>query len=135
LESIEGSRTLENSGTGLLLSDEPAWLDGVGKSARSDRELLDAQAIALEEEARCPEFSKVGTLSIDPCSATPVPGADLPGEPLPGNAPDLHHGDGYGTHTSCRDGLSRSEHRPADGEVRHLPQSPLTEFDMHFFGS
>jgi hypothetical protein len=95
-------------------------------------------AIGTLGPATCPEYSKVGTLSID-SSALPgsVPGAIYLAEPKPGDPYRLLlAADGFGTHIKLL-GSARTD--PVTGQIvvafENLPQSPLTDFDMHFFGS
>ena len=100
---------------------------------------LDAQtSIGTLDAATCPEFSKVGTLSIDSSALPgPVPGAIYLGEPKPGDRYRLIlAADGFGTHIKLA-GSARADAQTGRIEVafENLPQSPLTEFDMHFFGS
>jgi hypothetical protein len=90
------------------------------------------------EEAQCPQFAKVGTLSLV-SSALPaaIPGSIYLGEPQPGNRYRLFMtADGFGTHIKLP-GSVRMD--PQTGRMtidfEDLPQSPLSEFDMHFFGS
>jgi hypothetical protein len=90
------------------------------------------------EEAQCPEFSKVGTVSIDSWALPDaIPGAVYLGEPQPGNRYRIFiTGDGFGTHIK----LAGSAYPdPQTGQLtvtfKDLPQAPLTEFTMHFFGS
>lgn len=105
-----------------------------GKAACSDAET----AIGTLHGATCPEYSKVGTLSIDSSALPgPIPGAIYLGEPKPGDPYRLIlAADGDGTHVK----LAGSAHAdPQTGQIevsfKELPQSPLTEFNMHFFGS
>jgi hypothetical protein len=105
-----------------------------GKTSCSDAEAR----FGTTEEARCPEYSKVGTLLIDSSALPePIPGGIYLGEPQPGNRYRLFiAADGFGTHIK----LPGSVHPdPRTGQLvasfENLPQAPLTEFDMHFFGS
>jgi hypothetical protein len=90
------------------------------------------------EEAQCPQFSKVGTaLLVSSALPQAIPGSIYLGEPQPGNRYRLFlTADGFGTHIKLP-GSVRLD--PATGQLKvsflNLPQSPLTEFDMHFFGS
>jgi hypothetical protein len=95
-------------------------------------------AIGTLHGSTCPEFSKVGTLSLDSSALpSPIPGAIYIGDPKPGNRYRLIlAADGFGTHVK----LAGSVHPdPQTGQLQinflDLPQSPLTEFAMHFFGS
>lgn len=88
--------------------------------------------------ATCPEFSKIGTARID-SSALPGPinGAVFIGEPLPGNPYRIVlTGEGHGTNMKLGGTIVPD---PQTGQLTvsfpELPQSPLTEFDMHIFGS
>lgn len=105
-----------------------------GKVACADSEAR----FGTTEEAQCPEFSKVGTLKlVTPQLADPLPGAIYLGQPLPGNKYRIFlTADGQGTHVKLA-GSTRLD--PATGRIEFsmddLPQSPFTEFDMHFFGS
>jgi hypothetical protein len=105
-----------------------------GKVACSDAEAK----FGTTEEAQCPEFSTVGTLELTtPQLPVKLPGAIYLGEPRPGNQYRLFlTADGQGTHIKLP-GYSRLN--PETGRVEFimedLPQSPFSEFDMHFFGS
>jgi hypothetical protein len=88
--------------------------------------------------ASCPEFSKIGTSRID-SSALPGPvyGAIYIGEPLPGSRYRMVlTGEGHGTNIKLAGTIVPD---PQTGQLTvgfpELPQSPLTEFDMHIFGS
>jgi hypothetical protein len=80
----------------------------------------------------------VGTVSIDSSALPgPLPGAIYLGEPKPGNPYRLIlAADGFGTHVKLA-GSTKAD--PATGQIvvsfENLPQSPLTDFNMHFFGS
>jgi len=91
-----------------------------------------------EEEAQCPESSKVGTATLDSSTLpAPIPGAIYIGEPEPGNRyrPFLT-ANGYGTHVKLAGSV---EPNAETGELvvsfQNLPQSPFSEFNLHFFGS
>ena len=86
----------------------------------------------------CPEFSKVGSLEID-SSALPGPAAGLrlprraaARQPLPDlpRRRRLRH-----PHQAAPARSRRTRRRAADDHFTNLPQSPLTAFNMHFFGS
>ena len=97
------------------------------------------RSFGTTDEAHCPEFAKIGSLTID-SSALPGP---LPGfvylgrtaarEPLPDlpRRRRLRH-----PRQARRHGHRRSAHRPADD---HLPRTaaepPDRRFNMHIFGS
>ncbi len=105
-----------------------------GKTACADSET----GIGTLGPAMCPEYSKVGTVSIDSSALPgPIPGAIYLGEPKPGDPYRLILGaDGYGTHVKFA-GSAKAD--PVSGRIvvtfEDLPQSPLTDFNMHFFGS
>ena len=90
------------------------------------------------EEAQCPEFSKVGTVSLlSSALPGPIQGGIYLGEPKPGERYRLvATADGYATHVKL---LGTTRPDPRTGQLvvtfENLPQSPFTEFDMHFFGS
>jgi hypothetical protein len=95
-------------------------------------------AIGTLGEAHCPEFSKVGTLTLDIAALpAPIPGAiyilpPKPGEPYRA----LLAADGFATHAKLITSLRAD---PRTGQVtmvlEDLPQSPLQEFQLHIFGS
>lgn len=105
-----------------------------GKTSCSDAE----SAIGTRHGATCPPFSKVGSLTLDSAALpTPIPGSIYLGEPKPGDPYRLIlAADGYGTHVKLAGSVKAD---PVDGRLTvsfpDLPQSPLTEFDMHFFGA
>lgn len=105
-----------------------------GKLACSDEQT----AIGTRRAASCPEFSKVGTLTIDSSALPgPVPGGVYLGEPKPGDPYRLIlAANGFGTNIKLA-GSARAN--PETGQIKvafeNLPQSPLTRFEMHFFGS
>ncbi len=88
--------------------------------------------------ATCLEFSKIGTLNIDSSALPgPIPGAVYLGEPRPGDRYRIIlAADGFGTHVKLA-GSVRPD--PQTGQLivsfPELPQSPLSEFDLHIFGS
>ncbi len=105
-----------------------------GKTACTDAEA----GFGTTEEARCPEYSKVGTdLISSPALPEPIPGGIYLGSPQPGNRYRLFlTADGYGTHIKL---AGKAVPDPVTGQLttifENLPQSPLTEFKMHFFGA
>jgi hypothetical protein len=105
-----------------------------GKTSCTDAEAR----FGHDDEAHCPETSKVGTVSLDSSALpAPIPGGIFLGVPLPGNRYRLFlTADGFGTHIKLR-GSTYAD--PATGQLTvsfpDLPQSPVTEFDLHFFGS
>jgi hypothetical protein len=99
----------------------------------------DAQsAIGTRGAATCPEFSKVGSLTLDSTALPePIPGAIYIGDPKPGDRYRiLLTADGFGTHTKLPGSVQPD---PQTGQMvisfPDLPQSPLTAFNMHFFGA
>jgi hypothetical protein len=99
----------------------------------------DAQArFGTEEEAHCPEFSKIGSLTIDSSALPgPLPGFVYLGEPLPGNRYRVFLiANGFAVHVKLAGTVTAD---PLTGQLaisfRDLPQSPLTTFNMHIFGS
>ena len=99
----------------------------------------DAEAnFGTTEEAHCPEFSKVGVDTIDsPALPAPISGGIYLGNPLPGDRYRLIlAADGFGTHVKL---LGSATPDPQTGQLitrfEDLPQSPLTEFNLHFFGA
>ncbi len=114
------------------VSINPNAADGKMSCADADT------AIGTRGPASCPEFSKVGTLTLDSSALpTPIPGAIYLGEPKPGERFRLViAADGFGTHFKLTGVVSPD---PQTGRLMvsfpSLPQSPLTEFNMHFFGS
>ncbi len=100
---------------------------------------LDAEArFGTEDEARCPEYSKIGTDTLESSALpAPLPGAIYIGEPQPGNRYRIFlTADGFATHVKLAGTVSAD---PSTGQLTvsfdNLPQSPLTDFNLHFFGS
>lgn len=95
-------------------------------------------SIGTLEAARCPDFSKIGTLLLDIAALpAPIPGALYLAEPKPGEPYRvLLTASGFATNVKL---LGRVETDPATGQVTlifdSLPQAPLQEFDLHVFGS
>ncbi len=108
-----------------------------GKAICSDAEGL-IGPFASEAEAHCPDFSKVGSLTIeDPALPGPLPGYVYLGEPQPGNRYRIFLvANGFATHVKLS-GIVTPD--PATGQLtitfENLPQNPLAAFNMHFFGS
>jgi hypothetical protein len=102
----------------------------------------DAQAhlgpFASEEEAQCPDYSKVGSLTIDSAALPgPLPGSVYLGQPLPGNRYRIFLvANGFAFHVKLAGTVTPD---PVTGQLtisfQELPQNPLTSFNMHFFGS
>jgi hypothetical protein len=91
-----------------------------------------------EEPAQCPENAKVGTLSIESSALPgPIPGAIYLAEPRPNDRYRvIMTAFGYGTAVK----IAGSVHAdPGTGQLivdfQNLPQTPLSEFDIHVFGS
>jgi len=105
-----------------------------GKTSCSDAEAR----IGTTEEARCPEHAKVGTLSLTSSALPgPIPGNIYLGEPRPGDRYRLIlTADGYATHVKLAGSIAAD---PRTGQLvtsfLDLPQTPFSEFQMHFFGS
>jgi hypothetical protein len=105
-----------------------------GKSACADTEA----EFGTPLEARCPEYAKVGTLTLDSTALPgPIPGFIYLGEPKPGDRYRLFlTADGFGTHVKLSGSVQPD---PGTGQLTisfpDLPQSPFSDFDMHFFGS
>src|SRR5262249_37490187 len=105
-----------------------------GKTACTDEDLR----FDTEKEAECPEFAKIGTTTID-SSALPAPiqGSAYIGQPLPGNTFRLFvTADGFATHVKLKGTVGLD---PQTGQIVsrfvNLPQAPIQEFQLHFFGS
>jgi hypothetical protein len=88
--------------------------------------------------AQCPDFAKLGSVEIH-SSALPGPllGALYIGQPLPGQRYRVFLvADGFATHVKLPGTVSPD---PETGQItvsfQDLPQSPLTEFSLHFFGA
>jgi hypothetical protein len=88
--------------------------------------------------ARCPEFSKIASLTLDVSALPgPIPGAMYLLPPQPGNPYRvLLAADGYATHVKL---VGSVRPNPATGQLAiafdELPQSPLQDFSIHVFGS
>ncbi|HKN45131.1 MAG TPA: hypothetical protein VJW23_14555, partial [Propionibacteriaceae bacterium] len=95
-------------------------------------------AFGTTEEAHCPEQSKVGTAVLDSSTLpSPITGAIYLGESLPSDKYRLFlTADGYGTHVKLAGSVTPD---PKSGQISvefvNLPQSPFSEFNLHFFGS
>lgn len=105
-----------------------------GKVTCSDEQ----SAVGTKEEARCPEFSKVGTVTID-SSALPAPihGFAYLGEPKPGEPYRLVvTANGFGVAVKL---LGKVQADPQTGQLvagfADLPQTPFQQFVIHFFGA
>jgi len=105
-----------------------------GKSACTDAEAK----FGTEQEAACPEFSKVGTLSIESSALPgPIPGYVYLGQPLPGNRYRIFlTASGFGVNVKLAGTATpNKENGQLVISFNELPQSPFTDFNMHFFGS
>ncbi len=105
-----------------------------GKVACDDSEL----SLGTEDAAHCPEFAKIGTSMVD-SSALPGPifGSVYIGQPLPGQTYRVFvTADGFATHVKLKGTVDLD---PQTGQIvtsfSDLPQSPIQEFQLHFFGS
>jgi hypothetical protein len=105
-----------------------------GKVTCSDVE----SSVGTRQGSRCPEFSKIGTTELD-SSALPAPikGAIFLGEPKSGDKYRLLvTADGFGTHVKLPASVILDRETGQSKTVfTDLPQSPFSEFDLHFFGS
>ncbi len=105
-----------------------------GKTSCSDTEA----SIGTREESHCPEESKVGTLTVDSSALPgPIPGYIYLGTPLPGDRYRLVlSANGFNVHVKLSGSAIVDEQT---GQVtvsfQDLPQTPFSEFNMHFFGS
>jgi hypothetical protein len=105
-----------------------------GKTSCTDA----AANFGTENAAQCPEFARVGSLVIDSSALPgPIPGFVYLGQPLPGNRYRIFLvADGFATHVKLAGTVTPD---PATGQLTitftDLPQSPLTAFNMHFYGS
>lgn len=99
----------------------------------------DAEArFGTEEEAQCPESSKVGSLTIVSSALPgPLPGYVYLGQPQPGNRYRIFLvANGFEFHLKLAGVVTPN---PLTGQVTatfvNLPQTPFTDLNMHFFGS
>jgi hypothetical protein len=105
-----------------------------GKVACADEEL----SITTEDPAHCPEFAKIGTASIDSSALPgPIQGSVYIGQPLPDQTYRIFvTADGFATHVKLKGAVDLD---PRTGRVvttfSDLPQSPIQEVNLHFFGS
>ena len=114
------------------LSINPSAADG--KTYCSDSEAR----LGTQEEAECPEYSKVGTVSIL-SSALPaaIPGYIYIGEPQGSNRYRIIlTANGFNTHVKL---VGNVEPNVETGQLTvsfaNLPQTSFSDFDLHFFGS
>jgi hypothetical protein len=105
-----------------------------GKTTCSDAQ----SSVGTEEEAHCPEFSKVGTVTIDSSALpTPINGFAYLGEPKPGEPYRLVvTANGFGVAVKL---LGTIHADPQTGQLvagfAGLPQTPFQQFTIHFFGA
>jgi len=105
-----------------------------GKVACEDSEL----SFETEDAAHCPEFSKIGTAVIDSSALPgPIDGAIYIGQPLPGQTYRAFvTGDGFATHVKLKGSVDiDSVTGQVTARFEDLPQSPIQEVDLHFFGA
>jgi hypothetical protein len=88
--------------------------------------------------AECPQDAKVGSLTIESSALPgPLPGYIYLGQPLPGDRYRIFLvADGYAVHVKLLGDVSLN---PQTGQIvvafKNLPQTPFSDFDLHFFGS
>jgi hypothetical protein len=105
-----------------------------GKTSCSD----DDANFGTEVAAECPEAAKIGTLEIESAVLPGIlPGAIYLGEPKPGDRyRTILVADGFGVHIKLPGSIKPD---PVNGRVVitfvDLPQTPLTSFRLHIFGS
>ena len=105
-----------------------------GKTSCSDA----AANLSNEQAAECPEFAKIGTVSVDSSTLPgPIPGALYLGDPQPGNRYRLVlAASGFGTNVKFIGSVSPN---PQTGQLvvsfQNLPQAPFQELNIHLFGS
>ena len=90
------------------------------------------------EEAQCPEYSRIGTTLLESSALPgPLPGSVYIGEPKPGDPYRIFvTANGFATHIKLAGDVTAD---PKTGQLTvsfpELPQTPLTEINLHFFGS
>jgi hypothetical protein len=105
-----------------------------GKTSCSDA----AANLTNEQPAECPEFSKIGTATVDSSALPgPIPGALYLGDPQPGNRYRVVlAAGGFGTNVKFIGSVSPD---PQTGQLvvsfQNLPQAPFQELNIHLFGS
>jgi hypothetical protein len=107
-----------------------------GKTSCSNAEA----SFNTDAEAHCPDFSKVGSLSIESSALPgPLPGYIYLGQPEPGNRYRIFLvADGFGVHVKLPGSVipdSGTGQISVSFEDPELPQTPFEDFNMHFFGS
>ncbi len=99
---------------------------------------LTASEVGTLDEAQCPEYAKIGTLTIDtPVLPGPLPGFMYLGKPLPGNRYRIFlTADGFNVHVKLA-GVIKPD--PVTGQLMvsfdDLPQVPFETVLFHVFGS
>ena len=91
-----------------------------------------------EEEAQCPEYSKVGSLTIESSALPgPLPGYVYLGQPIAGNRYRLFLvANGFATHVKLAGTVTaNSQTGQLTIDFPELPQTPITTFNLHIFGS
>ncbi len=105
-----------------------------GKSACTDQEA----SFGTTNAAKCPETSKIGTLTIETALLPgPLPGYLYLGQPLPGNRYRVFLvADGFNVHVKL---AGRIEPDKRTGQLKvifeDLPETPFQKFSLHIFGS
>lgn len=105
-----------------------------GKSACTDAQ----GSFGTTNAAKCPESSKIGTLTIETdLLPGPLPGYLYLGQPLPGNRYRVFLvADGFEVHVKL---AGRIEPDPSTGQLKvvfeDLPQTPFEKFSLHIFGA
>jgi hypothetical protein len=95
-------------------------------------------SIGTRLAAQCSENSKVGTVSVDSSALpAPIPGYIYLGNPLPGNRYRLIlTASGFNVNVKLAGSVLAD---PQTGQLtisfQDLPQTPFSDFNMHFFGS
>jgi hypothetical protein len=106
-----------------------------GKTSCSDADVhLDERHAA----AQCPEFSKIGSLTIDsPALPGPLPGYIYLGDPKPGDRYRIWLiADAFGIHSKLPGSISAdSQTGRLTTTFNDLPQFPIEDFKLHYFGS
>ena len=97
-----------------------------------------AANLTTDQAAECPEFAKIGTVSVDSSALPgPIPGALYLGDPMPGNRYRVVlAASGFGTNVKFLGSVSPD---PQTGRLvvsfQNLPQAPFQELRIHLFGS
>jgi hypothetical protein len=94
--------------------------------------------IGTRLEAQCPETSKVGTVSVNSSALPqPIPGFIYLGKPLPGDRYRLIlSANGFNVHIKLAGSVEADEKTGRlTVSFQNLPQTPFSDFNMHFFGS